>query len=231
MHIRNLAVEDYFDLPNALADGPSVEASVSLDVVWNGPVTRQVNVSDGENGFTGSFFENQVTVTWRGTNELGFGFFGDPGDFSTSVPGRTWSEIGHERNGIFFPPAPAPGPTPQYPPQESPASPPVQPVLKEALASWQAAAASIAPFAVQKQVKTDSNPYGAQLAPAAALSTYRAFGDMTTGDVDVGLGVAYRPSDGHVLVAGAMNSPDSPLTNSSALLGATDGYLTEWTSP
>src|SRR5262249_59316317 len=84
MHVHDLAVQDYFDIPNALAVGPSTNALVSFDVVWDG-VTRTVNVSDAANGFRGTFVENQATVTWSGMNELGFRFFWDPGTFSTSV--------------------------------------------------------------------------------------------------------------------------------------------------
>jgi hypothetical protein len=105
MHVNNLPMEDYFKLPNALADGPEVDATVSFDVVWSGPVTRRLNVHDGSNGnrFAGEYVENQATVTWSGSNELGFRFTANPGDFSTSVPGRAFAELGHERNGIFVP--------------------------------------------------------------------------------------------------------------------------------
>jgi hypothetical protein len=106
MHVSNLAMEDYFKLPNALADGPEVDATASFDVVWSGPVTRRLNVPDGTNGdrFAGEFVENQATVTWSGNNELGFRFTANPGDFSTTVRGRAFAELGHERNGIFDPP-------------------------------------------------------------------------------------------------------------------------------
>jgi hypothetical protein len=105
MHVQNLVMEDYFKLPNALANGPEVDATVSFDVVWSGPVTRRLNVPDGSNGnrFAGEYVENQATVTWSGSNELGFRFTANPGDFSTSVPGRAFAELGHERNGIFVP--------------------------------------------------------------------------------------------------------------------------------
>jgi hypothetical protein len=103
MHVRNLPMEDYFDLDNARADGPSAEATVSFDMVWSGPVTRTVSVTDAAHGFTGTFVENQVAVTWSGTNELGFAFDSNVGNFSTSVSGRTFAEIGREHNGVFFP--------------------------------------------------------------------------------------------------------------------------------
>jgi hypothetical protein len=104
MRVTNLPMEDYFNFPNALADGHEVDATVSFDVVWSGPVTRRVEVENGSNGdqFAGTFQEDQVTVTWSGTNALGFSFHSNPGDLSTSVPGRGFAEIGHERNGLFF---------------------------------------------------------------------------------------------------------------------------------
>jgi hypothetical protein len=104
LHVADLPIEDYFNLPNALRDGPEVDATVSFDVVWSGPVTRQVSVTNGTNGdqFAGQFEEDQATVTWSGSNELGFSFHSNPGDFSTSAPGRAFAEVGHEENGTFF---------------------------------------------------------------------------------------------------------------------------------
>jgi hypothetical protein len=105
MHVHDLPMDDYFKLPNALADGPEVDATVSFDVVWSDPVTRRLNVQDGSNGnrFAGEYVEDQATVTWSGSNELGFRFTANPGDFSTSVPVRAFAELGHERNGLFDP--------------------------------------------------------------------------------------------------------------------------------
>jgi hypothetical protein len=103
MRVNNLPVEDYFNLPNALADGNEVDATVSFDVVWHGPVTRRVEVRDGSNGdhFSGQFTEDHATVTWSGSNELGFHFRSNPGDFSTSAAGRAFAELAHVRNGVF----------------------------------------------------------------------------------------------------------------------------------
>jgi hypothetical protein len=64
-----------------------------------------VSVTDGTNGnhYAGDYVENQATVTWSGTNlATGFTFTSNPGDFSTSVPGRAFAELGHEGNGSFF---------------------------------------------------------------------------------------------------------------------------------
>jgi hypothetical protein len=103
MHVRNLHIEDYFNFPNASADGHEVSATVSFDVVWSGPVRERVNVRDASNGFAGSYVENQATVKWSGSEE-GFRFDAKPGSFSTSVTeAGPFAEIGRERNGIFFP--------------------------------------------------------------------------------------------------------------------------------
>ena len=144
MHVHNLAVEDYFDIANASAVGPEVDALVSFDVVWDGPVTRRVNVNDAANDFRGNFFENQATVIWSGSNELGFQFFGDPGDFSTTDPARAFAEIGHDWNGIFFPSSLGADATPQQPVQQTLTSEQLQPVVQEAITSWQAAGARAA---------------------------------------------------------------------------------------
>jgi hypothetical protein len=102
MHVRNLAVEDYFNLPNALADGPEVDATVSFDVIWSGPITRRLNFQNSTaiDPFAGEFVENHVTVSWSGSNANGFSFTSNPGDFSTSVD--PFSELSKDRNGRFF---------------------------------------------------------------------------------------------------------------------------------
>jgi hypothetical protein len=122
MHIHDLPVLDYFS-PEGTGDlaslGPTWQsgyfaATVSIDVVWSGPVTRRVNVKDAADGFAGTFAENQATVTWSAQSDSGFSFVSDVGSFATSVPetpgvnGVTaplnfFAEVGHERNGAFFP--------------------------------------------------------------------------------------------------------------------------------
>src|SRR5262249_24376889 len=63
LKVSNLALEDYFTLGNSFRDGPSVPATVSVDVVWTGDVTRRVNVNDAANGFAGEFAETPAKVT------------------------------------------------------------------------------------------------------------------------------------------------------------------------
>ena len=122
MHVRNLPELDYYS-PEGNGDlaalGPTWQtgyynSTVSIDVVWKGPVTRLVNVRDAANGFAGIFAENQATVTWSVNSDSGFSFVSNPGNFSTSVPevpgvnGVTvplnfFAQVGFERNGIFYP--------------------------------------------------------------------------------------------------------------------------------
>jgi hypothetical protein len=94
------AIGPNFD--NDSADDPAV---VSFDVVWSGPITRRVSVSDGTlgNDYAGNYVENQLTVTWSGTNlATGFSFTSNPGTFATSFFDGGFAELGKERNGIFF---------------------------------------------------------------------------------------------------------------------------------
>jgi hypothetical protein len=121
MHVHNLPELDYYS-PEGLGDlaslGPTwqtgyFESTVSIDVVWSGPVTRRLQVRDAADGFAGTFNENQATVTWSANSDSGFSFTSDVGSFATSVPevpgvnGVTvplnfFAQIARERNGVFF---------------------------------------------------------------------------------------------------------------------------------
>jgi hypothetical protein len=127
LHVRDLPELDYYS-PEGTGDlaslGPTwqtgyFDSTVSIDVVWNRPVTRLVHVRDTANGFAGIFAENQATVRWSANSGSGFSFTSNPGDFSTSVPevpgvnGVTaplnfFAQVGFERNGVFFPHGPSP---------------------------------------------------------------------------------------------------------------------------
>jgi hypothetical protein len=108
MRVDNLALGDYHNVANGL--GPHWQtafdpAVVSFDVVWSGPITRRVHVADGTlgNNYAGEYVENQVTVTWSGTNlKEGFTFTANPGTLATSSVDGGFAELGHERNGSFF---------------------------------------------------------------------------------------------------------------------------------
>jgi hypothetical protein len=98
MRVQKLDVEDYFNLTNALAEGHNVSATASFAVNWGGPVSETVTVTDPVNVFMGTYMENQARASWS-ASEAGFTFVSDPLSTSTTV----FSEIGRERNGVFFP--------------------------------------------------------------------------------------------------------------------------------
>jgi hypothetical protein len=102
MHVQNLPTDDYFKLPNALADGPEIDATISFDVVWSIPISRRLNFQNSTaiDPFAGEFVENQATVSWSASNENGFSFTSNPGNASTSVD--VFNELSHVSNGIFF---------------------------------------------------------------------------------------------------------------------------------
>jgi hypothetical protein len=110
MQVNNLALEDYHFLANAIGpnfdnDAADDPAAVSFDVVWSGPITRRLSVTDGTlgNHYAGEYVENQVTVTWSGMNlATGFSFTSNPGTFATSFFDGGFAELGKEQNGIFF---------------------------------------------------------------------------------------------------------------------------------
>lgn len=151
MHVRNLDVLDYAanGFASIVSIGPQwqtayVPATVSFDVVWNGPVTGRVNIQDTANDFAGEFNENQATVTWSARSSSGFSFTSSPGNFSTSLPevpgvnGVTaplnfFAQVGHERNGIFFPGGGGAAAPPRSPTRDGSAIPQFVPVPVETL--------------------------------------------------------------------------------------------------
>jgi hypothetical protein len=94
MNVRNLEVEDYFNVINALVDGPSAEATVSFDIRWHDVIDR-FKVSDPEVDFEGRYAQTSATVHWSGTNENGDAFT------STFSGDTVFAAIGRERNGVF----------------------------------------------------------------------------------------------------------------------------------
>ena len=96
MTLRDVDVEDYHDIVNALKEGPSVPADVSFHIGWHG-VQKRVHLRDQKNHFVGDYIEDQATMAWNAERK-GFIFVSDPA--STSF--TNFAEIGHERNGVFF---------------------------------------------------------------------------------------------------------------------------------
>ena len=97
MWASNVAVEDYFDIPNALfrfEDPVSVNARCSFDIRWDGPVTTRGK--DQTAATNGELLQSQATMTWSASNGLGFSFTSDP-EPTTSV----FAQLGRIRNGVF----------------------------------------------------------------------------------------------------------------------------------
>jgi hypothetical protein len=74
---------------------------MSATIQWSG-VIRRFKVHDTTNGFGGEFIENTATFTVSTQNEDGFSFSGT-GDTTIPAALGNFAEIGHERNGVFFP--------------------------------------------------------------------------------------------------------------------------------
>jgi hypothetical protein len=108
MHVQDLHLLDFGNIPNGLQEGPHDLGTVSFDVSWQRPVTRLVQVRDTMFGFAGTYAEDHANVTWSGVNDTtGFHFQANQGDFgtTTALGGSPFAEIGFERNGIFFQPS------------------------------------------------------------------------------------------------------------------------------
>jgi len=102
MEAENVPVLDYGTIPNALfGGGPApTPGTVSFRVAWSG-VTQRVNLRNTDpvyGGFAGEFVRNAEQMEWTATvGDLAF----DSAPLGTSS--SAFSEIGHERNGSFFP--------------------------------------------------------------------------------------------------------------------------------
>jgi hypothetical protein len=86
-------------------------ATLDFDIKWNGPVAETDLVKDTANGFAGTFYQNDATVSWSVLSQRPAGsghytFSGLPSNSASSnlvVPGTAFNQIGVEQNGVFFP--------------------------------------------------------------------------------------------------------------------------------
>ena len=95
-----MTVSDFFTIPNNLLHGaivPPVPATVSFVIHWGGTGNR-VKLRDPVNGFDGEFVENSASMIWSASSS-GLSYQSGGEDTSVSV----FAEVGHERNGVFFP--------------------------------------------------------------------------------------------------------------------------------
>jgi hypothetical protein len=97
MSMANLAVTDYFDIPNALfrfKNPLSADARCTFDINWTGPASDRKKVTTP--GSTGELVMSKATMTWSASNSLGFKFVSNTSD-TTSV----FAQLGRIKNGIF----------------------------------------------------------------------------------------------------------------------------------
>jgi hypothetical protein len=102
LEAEDVPIIDYGNIGNALfGGGPApIPGFVSFKVVWSG-VDGRLNIRNNDSvygGFAGEFIRNAAQMEWTAT----------VGDFTfVSAPLATssssFAEIGHERNGAFFP--------------------------------------------------------------------------------------------------------------------------------
>jgi hypothetical protein len=95
----NVHLFDFHDIINALFGGgpAAVPAVVSFKVEWSG-VHDRLNIKNPAYGFAGEYVRGQAQMEWSATAG-DFQYVSAP--LSTSSSG--FAELGHERNGSFFP--------------------------------------------------------------------------------------------------------------------------------
>ena len=99
MNVQNLAVKDFFDIPNALFrfEGPpdSIDSTCSFDIQWTGPVASRGPVTS-PSGSAGELVMTSATMTWSATRADGFRFVSN-----SSGTTSAFAQLGKVRNGVF----------------------------------------------------------------------------------------------------------------------------------
>lgn len=96
-HVDNLALQDYFNIPNALFRfqvPASVDARCSFDVRWTGPASGREAVTTP--GTSGELVKTEATMTWSASNSLGFSFESNPSGTTSA-----FARVGKVQNGVF----------------------------------------------------------------------------------------------------------------------------------
>ncbi len=95
----NVALKEFGTIVNDLLHGPSVPATASFNVQWSG-VIKRVKVRNVAMGFAGEFVVTGASMEYTASVPAhDFVFVSDAAATSKAV----FAEIGHERNGVFFP--------------------------------------------------------------------------------------------------------------------------------
>ncbi len=99
LDLANVQMLDFGTFCNDAQHGPSVSAVASLNARWKG-VIRRANVRNAAEGFAGQFAITNATLEYSASVPANhFEFVSDPAAASTNL----FAQIGHERNGKFFP--------------------------------------------------------------------------------------------------------------------------------
>ncbi len=99
LELANVQLLDFGTFCNDAVHGPSVPATASLRGRWSG-VMKRVNVRNAAEGFAGQFaITNAILEYTASAPDNSFEFVSDPAPTSINV----FSQIGRERNGVFFP--------------------------------------------------------------------------------------------------------------------------------
>jgi hypothetical protein len=94
MHVKDLQVKDYGNFVISLLKGPFLEATLSYQLEWNPPKSRQ-RLRDTVNDFVIDLVQTSATMTWVASSA------GNTYQSLTVNP-PLFAAIGHERNGVFF---------------------------------------------------------------------------------------------------------------------------------
>ena len=96
MQVENLALLDFFSIPNALFRfQPPAAATCSFDINWTGPVAGRGAVTSPA-GSVGELVMTEATMTWSASNDQGFRFVSNP-----SPTFSVFAQLGKIRNGVF----------------------------------------------------------------------------------------------------------------------------------
>lgn len=98
MTLSNLAMPDYFNIPNALFHGtPPDPGVVSLDIKWAG-VTKRGSFTNPGQRFEMDFKQTGAHISWSGTNKkTGARFHTTRGAQKVQ-----FAQIAKQRSGVFF---------------------------------------------------------------------------------------------------------------------------------
>jgi hypothetical protein len=95
--VSDLGIEDYFTFENSLTEAlPEIDADVSFNMQWS-EIIERIKFRNPAQGFAAEFALTSATVEWSAETSLAR-FVSDPASTTT-----VYAEIGHERNGVFFP--------------------------------------------------------------------------------------------------------------------------------